>query len=65
MTESAHVAAHDAHDVAHDVAESIAINIALPAELHRSLRVGAALRGITIKQAVVEALTAWTASSPS
>jgi plasmid stability protein len=38
----------------------IAVNIPLPRDLHRQVRVRAAEKGITLKAAVIEALTDWT-----
>ena len=41
------------------------INIALPEELHRSLKVAAAQRGVTLKQLVVERVVSFVDRSSS
>jgi hypothetical protein len=40
------------------------VNVPIPGELHQKLRVIAAYRDITIRDAVVEAITDWAAGQP-
>jgi hypothetical protein len=36
------------------------INVPLPEDLHRAFKVAAASRGLTVKEAVLDAISAWT-----
>ena len=40
----------------------VSINVALPGQLHRKLKSAAAVEGVTIKEAVIAAVDAWTAA---
>jgi predicted HicB family RNase H-like nuclease len=41
---------------------TVGLNVSLPVELHRQLRIAAATRGLSVKAAVIAALTDWTAA---